>query len=164
MTAPVDVLLARLDRVRKAGDGWSACCPAHKDRSASLSVGIGADGRVLLNCFAGCHALDVVQAIGLTLADLFPERPRGPDTPDDRRRRRLAARQHQWAAALPVLEFESRILLIAAEDLLKGLILSDDEVARVRTAAERIEGIRSTLNPVDVRGMLRDLERAGGSA
>ena len=161
MTSPVDILLAKLDRVRKAGDGWSACCPAHKDRSASLSIGIGADGRVLLHCFAGCHALDVVQALGLTIADLFPERPRGTDSPEDRRRRRMAARQHQWASALPLLEFESRIVLIAAGDILAGRPLSDDDLARLRTAVERIEAARAELNPADIRGMLRDLERAG---
>lgn len=161
MTSPVEILLAKLDRVRKAGDGWSACCPAHKDRSASLSIGIGADGRVLLHCFAGCHALDVVQAIGLTIADLFPERPRGTDSPEDRRRRRMAARQHQWASAIPLLEFESRIVLIAAGDILAGRPLSDGDAQRLRTAVERIEAARAELNPADVRGMLRDLERAG---
>jgi hypothetical protein len=29
------------------------------------------DGRVLINCFAGCGAGDVLDAIGLRMADLF---------------------------------------------------------------------------------------------
>ena len=47
-------VLARLRKTRKTKDGWMACCPAHPDTTPSLSVGIGDDGRILLNCFAGC--------------------------------------------------------------------------------------------------------------
>jgi putative DNA primase/helicase len=54
-------------------------CPAHDDRHASLSVGLGADGRVMLNCHRGCSFDAVVAAAGLTLADLY-DRPIG-DTP-----------------------------------------------------------------------------------
>lgn len=145
MTANVEILLARLDKVRKAGDGWAACCPAHKDRSASLSIGTGNDGRILLHCFAGCPALEVVQAVGLTISDLFPERPRGDDSPEERRRRRMAARQHQWASALPVLEFEARIVLIVASDVAAGNIPSADDMLRLQLAQARIEEARDAL-------------------
>lgn len=74
-------ILERLRRVRKLGNGWTACCPAHEDRNPSLSVGIGEDGRFLICCQAGCRTADVMEAIGLRLADLFP---------DDRSRRRAA--------------------------------------------------------------------------
>lgn len=50
-----------------------AKCPAHDDKSPSLSVRETEDGRVLIHCHAGCGASDVLAAIGLTLADLFPE-------------------------------------------------------------------------------------------
>jgi hypothetical protein len=43
------------------------------DRNPSLSVREGIDGRVLVYCFAGCSAEEIVRAIGLTMADLFPE-------------------------------------------------------------------------------------------
>ena len=49
----VDAFLALLDGVKRSGDGWGARCPAHDDRHASLSVAVGAEGRVLLNCHAG---------------------------------------------------------------------------------------------------------------
>lgn len=39
-TPDVDMLLSRLERVRQYGKGWSARCPAHQDRQASLSVTI----------------------------------------------------------------------------------------------------------------------------
>ncbi|MBW1924211.1 MAG: toprim domain-containing protein [Deltaproteobacteria bacterium] len=65
--------LARLDGVRRSGTGWVARCPAHDDHNASLSIGTGADGRILLNCFAGCTPWEVTKAMELTLADLFFE-------------------------------------------------------------------------------------------
>jgi putative DNA primase/helicase len=58
--------------LRRTGDGWQARCPAHEDRRASLSVGVGADGRALLYCHAGCDTEAVVSALGLTMAGLMP--------------------------------------------------------------------------------------------
>jgi hypothetical protein len=69
----IEELLERLDRVKRSGDGWTARCPAHEDKVASLSVGVGDDDRVLLHCFAGCSAEDIVSAIGFELKDLFPD-------------------------------------------------------------------------------------------
>jgi putative DNA primase/helicase len=52
-----------------------ARCPAHPDRSASLSISKGRDGRVLVNCFAGCAVTAVLKASGLRLRDLFAGPP-----------------------------------------------------------------------------------------
>jgi len=57
---------------------FAARCPVtghgkgRGDRHPSLSVREGADQRVLVYCFAGCSAEEIVRAIGLTMADLFP--------------------------------------------------------------------------------------------
>ena len=50
------------------------CCPAHDDSNPSLSVSEADDGRVLLKCFARCSTPDIVEAAGLTMADLFPDK------------------------------------------------------------------------------------------
>ncbi|MGC9986274.1 MAG: hypothetical protein ABSF35_21970 [Polyangia bacterium] len=73
MTAPVDrVLVALADYgVRPSGTGWSARCPAHDDRHASLAIGEGKDGRALLFCHGGCELADMLRALGLTARDLF---------------------------------------------------------------------------------------------
>jgi len=47
---------------RKAGQGWTACCPAHDDREPSLSIR-DADGKVLVRCHAGCDQRDVIAAL-----------------------------------------------------------------------------------------------------
>lgn len=71
-----DALLSRLDRVKRTGPGrWIARCPAHGDKSPSLSIRECDDGRVLLHDFAGCSIEEVLGAVGLTFDALFPERP-----------------------------------------------------------------------------------------
>jgi hypothetical protein len=77
---PLENLLGRLQGVRKARNGWSARCPAHDDRKASLSIAQGEDGTVLVKCHAGCETSAVLAAVGLKLADLFP--PKTGPTPN----------------------------------------------------------------------------------
>ena len=74
MTNNINMLLEKLKKVSPKGKGqWMACCPAHEDRSPSLAIKENHDGRILLKCFAGCGAADVMQAVGMTLSDLFPD-------------------------------------------------------------------------------------------
>ena len=69
---PVERMLAKLPGARKAGAGWSARCPAHDDRRASLSVSAVDDGRALVRFHAGCSAEAVAEAVVLTVRDLMP--------------------------------------------------------------------------------------------
>jgi hypothetical protein len=68
--------LVDLLHAKRNGNGWQAKCPAHEDHQPSLSIHEGADGRVLLKCFAGCATVNIVAAVGLTMRDLFPARSR----------------------------------------------------------------------------------------
>lgn len=79
-------LLSRLEGVRRAGEGrWMARCPAHADRSPSLSIRELPDGRVLIHCFGGCATEAVVAACGMRLADLMPPARLGHRLPSERR-------------------------------------------------------------------------------
>lgn len=69
MDAVVDAL--QRQGSRRAGDNWT--CPAHEDSNPSLSVSEGDDGRALLHCHAGCTPQAIVGALGLGMADLFPD-------------------------------------------------------------------------------------------
>lgn len=72
--SPATTLLDRLDGVRQSGPGrWLARCPAHEDRSPSLSIRELDDGRVLLHDFGGCDTEAVLDALGLELQALFPD-------------------------------------------------------------------------------------------
>lgn len=48
---------------RWSGNQGVACCPAHDDRTPSLSLADGADGRLLLHCHAGCAFTDIQAAL-----------------------------------------------------------------------------------------------------
>jgi hypothetical protein len=141
---PVELLLSRLEGVRKSGNGHIARCPAHPDRSASLSVCEGRDGRALVKCFAGCEVLAVVQALGLGVADLFPQRI-ADASPESRSAAREAWRHSGWAAALGVLAREASVVLVAARALADGKALAADDRARLLLAVDRIEGAREVL-------------------
>src|SRR6266566_2391708 len=69
----LEQVLSQLKGVRTSMHGWRACCPAHADRKPSLSIGLGEQGQVLLKCFAGCSLEHIVEAMGLTILDLFPD-------------------------------------------------------------------------------------------
>jgi hypothetical protein len=133
-----DKLLSRVDRVRPRGAGrWIARCPAHEDRSPSLSVHETDDGRVLVHCFAGCSVDSVVGAVGLDLKDLFPPRPiehakreRRPFSPGD---------------VLACVIEEARIIAVAAANLRQGVPLNDDDYQRLMLAAERLEAAGSLV-------------------
>ena len=69
-------VLHRLEGVRQTQpDKWIARCPAHKDRSPSLSIRDAGNDLILLHCHAGCHFEDVVAAMGLKVSDLMPPKP-----------------------------------------------------------------------------------------
>ncbi|MCE8002719.1 CHC2 zinc finger domain-containing protein [Billgrantia ethanolica] len=133
-TADVNGLLARLDKVKRTGQGrWVACCPAHQDKHPSLSVRETDDGTVLVKCWAGCGAADVVAAVGLSLADLFPNRP------DDHHRKPLSKGQ-RWIPrdVLGCVAREALIALLAAEQVSKGVALHEDDIQRLAVAAGRL--------------------------
>ena len=65
-------VLERLEGVKGAGqDRWLARCPGHPDRTPSLSVAVGDDGRTLLHCHARCPVDEITAGMNLTPADLF---------------------------------------------------------------------------------------------
>ena len=71
---PIEIVLEHLHGAKRGKGGWTARCPAHDDRRPSLSVSAVEDGRVLVKCHAGCSTEAIVEAIGLTMRDLMPER------------------------------------------------------------------------------------------
>jgi hypothetical protein len=48
---------------RKAGGGWAARCPAHDDRTPSLSIRDADENKVLVRCHAGCDQERVIAAL-----------------------------------------------------------------------------------------------------
>ena len=49
-------------------------CPCHNDSTQSLSIS-EENGKILLNCFAGCRTEDILNSVGLEMKDLFSVKP-----------------------------------------------------------------------------------------
>ena len=126
-----DNLISKLDNVRRTGPGkWQACCPAHDDRGPSLSITEGDDGRVLVHCFAGCSVHEIVAAVGLDIADLFPPR----ESSGKPMRRPFPA-----ADVLRAIAHEALVVAAAARTMANQGQLSPDDIGRLIEAASRIQ-------------------------
>lgn len=55
--------IARALSGKRTGSGWVARCPAHDDRTPSLSMRDADDGKVLVYCHAGCRQDRVIAAL-----------------------------------------------------------------------------------------------------
>ena len=144
----VSRLLDRLSGVRPTGPGrWIARCPAHEDRSPSLSIR-EIDDRVLVHCFAGCGVGDVLSAVGLTLADLYfrPLRGAGPAGGYPRTYSRLSAHD-----ALAALDHEVTVAVLILSDLAARRQISETELSRLIQAAARIGAVRDLISPPEIR-------------
>ncbi len=72
--APIDDFIGRLAKVKQsAPNQWLAICPAHPDRSPSLSISTGTDGKILVSCHAGCDFQSIADAVEMPKGDFFVE-------------------------------------------------------------------------------------------
>lgn len=132
-----DKFLSRLSGVSEKLPGrWTARCPAHEDRSPSLSVA-EIDGKVLVRCFAGCSFSDIVAAVGMEPQEMFPPRAEhGRPIPASQR----------WIPR-QVLESTARealIVVLAADQISRGEPLNPADHARLTQAATALrEAARS---------------------
>ena len=95
-------------------------------------------------CFGGCQAVDVLQAVGLSWADIMPPR-HWPESPEERRKARRAIREVGWASALRVLALESKVALIAARRIAGWQYLSEEDDKRLAEAVDRIDHASAVL-------------------
>ena len=128
--------LAALLRARRTGKGkWTAKCPAHLDRTPSLSIAEGEKVPVVLKCMSqGCDTRAILEALGLKWGDLFY----GSDMSLEVKRRlaeerRLARLERQFGL----------VLVLSAIDKPKRKYW---HAAAVRIGTERRE-MREKLNP-----------------
>ena len=135
-------IIEHLDGAKSSGPyKWRARCPVHGGTSFSLSIEQQAD-RVLMHCFAECSTLDVLDRLGLRLADLYDDGTRHRYVAGDRHARHII----NPGDALALLERESLVILLAAGDSMKtGELLSEEDVARVAQACDRIAAISEVL-------------------
>jgi hypothetical protein len=134
----VDNFLSRLDKVRQSGpDSWMACCPAHADRSASLSVRHSGD-KTLIHCFAGCSVHEVIGALGLDISDLFP-----PNQHQGKPERRPFPAMD----TLRAIGFEALVVAAAGTTMLAGETFTTADRERLIQAVARIQSAVSAVMP-----------------
>jgi len=134
---PIENTLSRLDKPRQRQPGqWSARCPAHPDKSPSLSVRETPDGAVLLHCFGGCETAEIVASLGLELSDLFPPRDKPTGTP------KKIANLLTAGQALELLATETLFVAVAIGNFFHGMTLTQVDIDRLTTAAGRIALLR----------------------
>lgn len=139
------MVLSRLEGVRRFGPGWIARCPAHRDRDPSLSIAEGDDSRVLLHCFALCNPLEIVTAIGLTMADLFVRVPNARTSPAEQALLLTRLLDTRRATTWKGIKLELSVIAAACTQLRAGIPLSDIDSQRMLSTSERITAAREVF-------------------
>jgi hypothetical protein len=126
-----DKIVSRLHNVRVAGDRASAGCPiCLSKKGRPVAIRAMSDGRVLMHGFCGHGTEEILQAVGLTLSDLF-DGPRGEFEPLPR---------SPWAArdVLELAMIEVHVVGIVAADILQRRAVSENDWQRLAQASGRL--------------------------
>lgn len=137
---PIDLLLDRLSGVKQTRpDRYQARCPAHDDRSPSLAITETPDGTILLKCWAGCGAADIVAAVGLELKDLFPPRF------DYQATSKGKAPRYSASEVVKTLITEATIIALGYRALQRGDELNQPDQGRVELAIGALDNLREVM-------------------
>ena len=140
---PAERFVQRLSKVKGRNGSWTACCPAHEDKSPSLSVREADDGRVLVHCFGGCDVHSVLGAVGMDMSDLYSDREERLDSNQVGKPLKPA---FYASDLLRIASFECLVVMIAAYDIRRGKKLSEEDMTRLETAQQRIEEVIQYAN------------------
>lgn len=128
--------LERLEGVRQTSPNqWISKCPAHSDKSPSLSIGLSPDGKIKFHCFAACDGGSVLDAIGLKFRDLYP---------DNAPFRAAVSTAAKRLKPIDLRSLDETVLVIAKADLDAGKTLSIEDSARLELAMIRL-GIKEAV-------------------
>jgi hypothetical protein len=125
----LEALLSRLSKVKGRNGSYTACCPAHDDKSPSLAIR-EEGGKILLHCFGGCEVSAIVGAVGMDMTELFP--PSEPKYPPAPKVKFFAT------DLLKVIALEAAIVSVAAYDMASGKKLPKADLDRLQLAYQRI--------------------------
>jgi len=133
--ANLDLILSRLHKVKTLGNNsYSALCPVHEEKTPSFNIKLLDDDRVIMHCFGcGCTGVDALRALDIELDAMFPEKIDGIDKHGYKMTRKPFFSEEK----LKSLALESTIIMLAANDVLRGKQLSDDDIQRIELASKR---------------------------
>lgn len=131
-------ILSKLNKVTtKPNDKWLACCPAHNDKSPSLSVSLANDGKILLYCFAGCSIEEVTEALDIDLSELFP---------NNHFNRSEYYHQLKQSQYKEILSNERLVVAMAEAEIKRSNKLSSKDTARHLLALSRIKKLEVLIH------------------
>ena len=136
-----DLVVSRFPGAKKTGPFKAkAKCTVHEDRSASVAITERDDGVVMLHCFAGCGAAEILDAAGLTFFDLYPPKPANGHYSKPVRR--------PWSAhdVLTGLALEVLIAYQFAKLMVNGDPLTDTDRERLLQCASRLQNGLGLIN------------------
>lgn len=114
---------------RSGKDEYQCLCPAHNDKTASLSIKNLPDERILIHCFAGCAANDILEAVGLTFEDIVPKRL-GDFKP--------VSKPFNPYAVLKAISNETLLVALAGLEVANGKTLPQEDKDRLMIAVNRL--------------------------
>ena len=108
-------------------------CPAHNDKSPSMHIKLEDDGKILINCKAGCGTYEILRSVGLDWVDVMPESPT--------HHRQKPRKQVLYASeALQLIRFEAMIIVASGMAMVKGTLTTND--------LDRVKQSMQTINKV----------------
>jgi hypothetical protein len=151
----IEYFLTSLEGVKNTNRGYAFRCPAHDDRHPSATAVEGEDGRILIHCWAGCTAAEIVAAMGLTLADLFPH-SRKPHAEiqreqEQRLRRKAAAETARQQEGLRIDALREAAYFIGSRKGMEIESWRDEEVDQELFALAIAYGLLEGESAYDVR-------------
>jgi len=133
------VLTALGDSVRARGNGkWTAKCPAHDDRTPSLSISVDPNGTVGVKCWVGCTFEAIADSLSLKASDFFADKIKAPFT--------FGAKMDYFTGeAIKALYDEILFIHIACNDIVSGRGIKKSDLARTEKAMGRLNVIYEYL-------------------
>ena len=123
-------IIGYFEKAYKSGENEYQClCPAHNDKTASLSIKNLPDERILIHCFAGCAANDILEAVGLTFDDIVPKRL-GDFKP--------VSKPFNPYAVLKAISNETLLVALAGLEVANGKTLPQEDKDRLMIAVNRL--------------------------
>ncbi len=140
----IENILSRLEKVEcKGNNKWIACCPSHDDKTPSLTI-MDSNGKILIHCFAGCNPIDVIQSVGLSMTDLFPDKGLSDFKGFIQIQREVA--EKKLVKEINVIDVERTVLALAKTQRANGNKLSQKDLIREKEAYLKIKEFESSEN------------------
>lgn len=130
----LDNFLSRLKKVRKtAGNTYIACCPAHQDKSPSMTIREIEQDHILIHCFAGCSVESILDTVGMNFDDVFPNRVKE----DGRKKSEIPFNARDVLAAL---SNDASLIYMFIADLRKNKATTPEQIENAYKAVLRVYG------------------------